>query len=136
MEETVQHILCNLYMSWTNTFNPQPMTWIHSIVPTITRWLLRYTKRIMFLSTQLLVSVAFYAPMSGLVVGIMDTIRLRDANNHPGITPSVDFGSPNRETFDQLVAIILLTLPFLALLDAKSWHANCLGNDEQNQQFN
>lgn len=90
----------------------------------------------MFLSTQLLVSVAFYAPMSGLVVGIMDTIRLRDANNHPGITPSVDFGSPNRETFDQLVAIILLTLPFLALLDAKSWHANCLGNDEQNQQFN
>lgn len=54
----------------------------------------------------------------GLGSGIAAAISLRDPRQYPGVELAANFGDQNSWTFGQLVAVVLLVLPFLSALEA------------------
>jgi hypothetical protein len=59
----------------------------------------------------------FLALVYGLGSGIGAAISLRDPTQYPGVQLAANFGDQNSWTFGQLVAVVLLVLPFMAALE-------------------
>lgn len=72
----------------------------------------------------LLMIAAFGLAIMSLVFGISGAMNIRDLSKYPELTVADNFGDQSSWSFGQLVAVILLILPFLAATEAflGRWH--------------
>lgn len=60
--------------------------------------------------------VVLFGLAGGLAFGIAAAVSLRNPSQYPGLQVAANFGDQNSWSFGQLIAVILLILPFLGAL--------------------